>query len=990
MTDSALSSLFPTNQIGADGFNWFIGQIESGRGEDPKGSGRHRVRIVGHHPKSCNMVKTEDLGWAQTMMPVTNPHTPGGAHSISDQLESGTWVVGFFLDPDRQMPMIMGSIGRVANSFTEDESEDEDPTPGEDKCKEFTTFVKPKNKIIFDQFPDTTELDTVAAGHAADGTERPEPKDTSTEATSEATSTEDTGEATSTEATSEATSTEATSEATSKISGATNHIIAKYSQNTGTNPTGANWCLGMADKCGKETDLSNTFTRLFAEMLAETQNNDGKLGTYLVGQLTGEMTNQIEVGRKYVTQAVQVTRTFIANVKGFVVEQMRAGVKLLTDALIYPNKTGNSLTPVTKFFNDMLANIGCEMADLGDRLAKFIEDIIFGYLFNIYKQTACHVDTFVNGMLNKIQSLMNDLLNSVLGPISDILGAVASAFNIIGDSINYVLSLLGITCSGPGKKCSKTTVSCTDCAGDKREDFLDRLLNDLEQWGVEPDWAQYVCEDAYEGRPIPKTDITFVGGIQNPPANPYIAYSIDDIKVKEGNIAEFTVRRAGVTDIISSVSFNTRPGTAVTDVDFQYTSGILGFVEGEVEKKILVRTFSDTEVEKDEDFFVIIFKHTPSTISSVAEQNIGRCVITKQSALPEPIEGGGFEGDDPTYYPTIPALNPNNPDNFPNTEDPEAANGSPDDDELDAGRELIQSYSVTPDKTSVKEGEFITYSIEAKNVPDGAVLKYQLFGENITPSDIVGFTLSGKFVVNSEKSTVIVGINEDNNIENSENLIFAIPGTAAQATVIILSDTESFNKEDQYAADDSSSDVPPFVETELPIAGSPITDPGGGIIDIPIENTGDPYQEAPAVFVTGYGHGAAAIALLDSNGYLSEVRVTSPGFGYKLNTPENAEKECIIDSFTMLRPGKEYTSVPTVYVNGDPAIAEALINSKGQVISVRTRNREMVFTSYPEVLIVGGGGYAAKFIPSFICLDPDARVDLGSAKIGTGSYIDCP
>lgn len=954
MTDSALSSLFPTNQIGADGFNWFIGQIESGRGEDPKGSGRHRVRIVGQHPKTCNMVKTEDLGWAQTMMPVTNPHTPGGAHSISDQLESGTWVVGFFLDPDRQMPMIMGSIGRVANSFAEDESEDEDPTPGEDKCKEFTTFVKPKNKIIFDQFPNTKELDTAAVGVAPDGTKR----------------TTEHGDIISEEA--------------------THHIIAKYSQNTETNPTGKNWCIERADTCGKETDLTNTFTRLFAEMLAETQNNNGKLGTYLVGKLTGEMTNVVEVGRRYVTKAVQVIRTFVANIKGFVVEKLREAVKALTDALIYPNKTGNSLTPVTKFFNDMLANIGCEMADLGDRLAKFIEDIIFGYLFNIYKQTACHVDTFVSGILNKIQSLMNDLLNSVLGPINDILGAVASAINIIGDSINYVLSLLGITCSGPGKKCSKTTVSCTDCGGDERDDFLDRLLNDLEQWGVEPDWAQYVCEDAYEGRPIPKTDVTFVGGIQNPPTNPYIAYSIDDIKVKEGNIAEFTVRRAGVTDIISSVSFNTRSGTAVTDVDFQYTSGILGFVEGEIEKKISVRTFSDTEVEKDEDFFVVLFKHTPSTISSVAEKNIGRCVITKQSALPEPIEGGGFEGDDPTYYPTIPALNPNNPDNFPNTEDPEAANGSPDDDELDAGRELIQSYSVTPDKTSVKEGEFITYSIEANNVPNGAVVKYQLFGENITPSDIVGFTLSGKFIVNSEKSTVIVGINEDNNIENSENLIFAIPGTAAQATVIISSDTESFNKEDQYAADDSSSEVPKLRETELPVSGDPITGDDGGIIDIPIENTGDPYQEAPAVFVTGYGYGAAAIALLDSNGYLSEVRVTSPGFGYKLNTSENAGKECIIDSFTMLRPGREYDTVPTVYVNGDPAIAEAVINTNGQVISVRIRNREMVFASYPEVLIVGGGGYGAKFIPSFMCLEPQARVDLGSAKIGTGSYIDCP
>ncbi len=172
MTDSALSSLFPTHQIGSDGFNWFIGQIESGVGEDPKGSGRHRVRIVGHHSKSCNIVKTEELGWAQTIMPVTNPHTPGGATSVSDQLESGTWVVGFFLDPDKQMPVIMGSIGRVANSFGEDEEEGEDPTPGEDRCKEFTTFIKPKNKVQADQFTNTIDNDTASVGVAADGIER--------------------------------------------------------------------------------------------------------------------------------------------------------------------------------------------------------------------------------------------------------------------------------------------------------------------------------------------------------------------------------------------------------------------------------------------------------------------------------------------------------------------------------------------------------------------------------------------------------------------------------------------------------------------------------------------------------------------------------------------------------------------------------------------------------------------------------------------------
>ncbi len=953
MTDSALSSLFPTHQIGSDGFNWFIGQIESGVGEDPKGSGRHRVRIVGHHSKSCNIVKTEELGWAQTIMPVTNPHTPGGATSVSDQLESGTWVVGFFLDPDKQMPVIMGSIGRVANSFGEDEEEGEDPTPGEDKCKEFTTFIKPKNKVQADQFTNTINNDTASVGVAPDGIERKT----------------DDGELIS--------------------QGSTILIDSFYSQNTETNPAGINWCIEVADECGKETDLSNTFMRLFSEMLAETQRNDGKLGTYLVGKVSGELTDAIKVGRRYVRKAVQIIRTFVASVKGFVIEKLKEAIKLLTDALLRPSKTGNALTPVTEFFNKMLATIGCEMADLGDRLAQFIEDIIFGYLFNIYRATACHVDSFVNGILNKIQSLMNGLLNSVLGPIQDLLGALAKPFDILGGAINYVLSLLGITCSGPGKKCSKVTTVCTNCGSDKRGDFLDELLESLEGMVDNPDWSQYVCPDAYTGRPIPKTDVSFVGGIQDPPANPYIAYSINDIKVKEGNIAEFTVRRAGVTNIISSVSFNTRSGTATEGKDYERVSGILGFVEGEVEKTIQVRTYSDTEVEQDEDFFVVIFKDTPGTISGVSEKNIGRCVIQAASTLPEPIEGGGFEGDDPSYNPTIPSLNPTDPDAWPSSEIPDTTTGSEDEEVDTSVRELPQLYTVVPDRNSVKEGEFITYTITTVNVPNGAVINYQLFGQDITPSDIVGFTLGGSFTIQSDTATVIVGINEDANVERSETLIFSIPGTGAAASVVIESDIDSFSSEEKYKADDSSSNVPILEPTKVPIAGDPITGDAGEIIHIPIDFTGDTYQEAPSVFVSGDGFGAAAIALLDDKGYVSEIRVTDPGFGFKLNTPTVAKKECIIDSFTMIRPGRDYKSTPTVYVNGDTTIAEAVVEN-GQIVSIRIKNREITFDEYPEVLILGGGGYGARFLPSFVCLEPDVRVKIGSAKVGTGSYIDCP
>ena len=57
------------------------------------------------------------------MMPVTSPH-PGGATSVSDQLGPGVWVVGFFLDNDKQQPVIMGSIGRVPNSKTESDDQD--------------------------------------------------------------------------------------------------------------------------------------------------------------------------------------------------------------------------------------------------------------------------------------------------------------------------------------------------------------------------------------------------------------------------------------------------------------------------------------------------------------------------------------------------------------------------------------------------------------------------------------------------------------------------------------------------------------------------------------------------------------------------------------------------------------------------------------------------------------------------------------------------
>ena len=117
---------------------------------------------------------------------------------------------------------------------------------------------------------------------------------------------------------------------------------------------------------------------------------------------------------------------------------------------------------------------------------------------------------------------MNELLNSILGPLQDILGAIAEPLNMIGNAINYILRLLGISCSGPDKTCAKYKEVCTD--GEKKEkgddkDFLDGLLESIDNlFGDTPaDYTQYVCEEAYTGQPLAVTTIGFIGGVPKSP-----------------------------------------------------------------------------------------------------------------------------------------------------------------------------------------------------------------------------------------------------------------------------------------------------------------------------------------------------------------------------------------------------------------------------------------------------------------------------------------
>ena len=986
--DQLVSQLIPTQRIGNDGFQWWVGQIEGTAAdeENNKGGYRFKVRIVGDHPGDPELVSTADLPWANVMMPVTVPFIPGNGGGAHPQLEIGCWVIGFYMDTEKQKPIIMGSIGQ---------------TPG-------------ATKVFTERTPDTPPFTTAIPqlNAQADGPPKQKgtDKNTATGGLSDGTTDGDDNPRVTTPP----------------------KKVAPLKNKTAV---AEDWCQSKAEKCD-DNDLTSQLTGIMGEFLAAVQNNGGNIGTYLVNQANGQIMDGVNIARGYVNKAMRVVNEFVARVKGFIIEKLTNAVKDLINALLFPSDTGNSLTPVTEFFNNLLKQLGCSIADIGDRLAEWLTNLLMSYVQQIYKSVACQIDALVNGIISKINSLITGLLDDILGPLNDILGAIAAPLNIIGGAVNFVLNLLGINCSGPDRSCSKKKAVCTNGGEELEEegDFLDDLLAGIDNLfpATGADYTQYVCDDAYKGNTLEFTTIGFTGGIPKgggnngfipgTPGNPggdytgdpigendgvkqdrRITYKVSNITVEEGDIAEFVVTRTGYIQSSSSVKYKTLKyrGSATENEDYIPVNDILGFAPGETSKRIFVRTLNSVEREEDENFFILLRKNTPkkgSKIQTKFATTIASCTITEGSKT-EPYNPYRGTTKNPEYelsetFPP-PLTNPTDDDGDgdttgPDIYDPPADDGGDRDTnddgfDDDTGLELAETVSVTADRSTCPEGEFIVYTITTTNMENGRILYYTLSGNGITSDDFITGNTAGQFVVNDNKAKVTVGINDDGVVEDAEVLRFTVNGFAAFVDVIIL-DGEDGDIEDG-GEDDDTLVSDPFVP---PTAGTPITDPGGGIIEIPVDNPGSPWSEPPYVFVIGEGIGATATALLDRDGFLTEIRVKTPGYGYRKNTPEDSEKRCIIDAFTVVRPGVGYTEPPTIYVDKRTDVAEAIIDDQGFVIGARVLDRVVTYDKFPEIVIVGGNGYGAKLLPSLACLDTEALSNIGSTKIGTGRYVDCP
>ena len=931
--DDAISRFSPSSKIGNDGFGWWVGQIEATAADEAnnKGGYRYKVAIVGRHPKKGDEATTADLPWANVMMPVSQPFAPGNITGAAAQLTPGCWVLGFYLDNDKDKPMIIGSIGQ---------------TPGSTSFKQ--TVTTEGDNIRFETGDRTGQY---AVDPYTDGD--PGASDTSKQ-------------------------NGGPSDGTKRGDGEFRVDSGSYSINI----KDEQWCQLTAETC-QDIDMKTQMTNIIGQMLADIQSSNGNIGDYYVSKYTGGIYKASDTARVYVNKAVSVVREFLGRLKGFIITKIREGVEALIKAVLAPNETGNVLTPITEFMNGLLKSLGCKIEDLGLRLIEWLTNLIMSYVENIYRAAVCQIDEFVNGIISKIYQLMNQLLNSILGPLQDILGAIAAPLNLIGSAINYILNLLGISCSGPDETCAEYKTVCTD--GSKKKDdndknFLDDLLDSIDNlFGDTPaDYTQYVCDEAYTGNPLVVTTVGFVGGIPQPGTDtrePKIVYDISDIEVSEGDVAKFTVTRYGTVNIASSLQFKTLDGqgSATAQTDYLSQSGILGFTAGETEKIISIQTLVDSVSDDNENFYIKLTNNSPSDGSDIKikfKKNIGQCTIIERD-LKEP-----YDPYKPGDLDPLTPIDDTPPSNFP-PDDGTTTSGDP-------------TFNVIANRTTCPEDEFIIYTVTTTNFPNGNIMYYTLTGNGITPSDIVGNKLSGEFVIQNNSAKVTVGIREDSTIEDEETLTFSINGTGASVDVLITTDDDlGIGDFDTGIGDDLSTVVQPF---RFPVidTGSIITDNSGGIIEIPVDNTGDPFAEPPMVFVSGEGVGATATALLDDNGFVTEIRVQSSGFGYKKNLAKDKGVRCIVDAFTVLSPGIGYDSVPKMYVNGELGIAEAVINDDGFVIGARILNRTLTFDKFPKIEIVGGGGYGARLLPSLACLDTEALTKVGSTKIGTGKYIDCP
>lgn len=96
---------------------WFIAKVVD-RENDETQSGKIKIRILGVHDDESN-IPDERLPWAYPMVPITSPSTDRiGVVPVG--VTANSTVFGFWIDRDRQIPIVIGTMYQSQKPKSED------------------------------------------------------------------------------------------------------------------------------------------------------------------------------------------------------------------------------------------------------------------------------------------------------------------------------------------------------------------------------------------------------------------------------------------------------------------------------------------------------------------------------------------------------------------------------------------------------------------------------------------------------------------------------------------------------------------------------------------------------------------------------------------------------------------------------------------------------------------------------------------------------
>jgi hypothetical protein len=1000
------SYIGPNNFVGKDGFHWWVGQIEKSdkrgvkdRDQNGKNSNRFHVRIVGHHLKSCEAIKTEDLPLAQTVAPTTQPY--GYHSSTSTPLEAGDWVIGFFMDSDMaQQPFILGSIGSIANA----ESKENLPYPklegDEEDCRAFTNFAPEKINPYMTIARDEKTLTEATQGFVA----------TTVQA--------------------------GTSKYPTKQGPGGPSSIMHGPHQPGGNLNAAGYkCTTLSQAQCPAGRTASKLEIILSELFKIVSQSGGQIGSQLTSKVTGYAITGQQFVMGYVNKILAVISGGYAWVKGELYNLLQQGVQFLVNSLLSlitdkakpknakppydPKNPRKLLDKIEKFLTDQLAKIGCTIESLYDRLLGFIMNTIFDAVNRIWSNAICAVDEFVANIIQKIQSFIEDAIQAILGPLLEILGAVGKVFDGIGAVISQIFDVLGISCSGLPKECKKPVQECGEgpkVKQGKGEDFLDRLLNDLNAppskdpltGGIKYS-PPSVCEESRDPQ-VPEVDIVIGGGDPMPEEvpNPDSGGETDGPQTGGGS----TLDDETLTILIDPRSVTKRVGQNHTfEVVAATSKGSAISYQWQVYDAIRnpAIVLWDDIPEANQSTYTV------EDIQLTQDQYTYRCLVSASNTNPSSLTSAAatislfdnadvvdtsprrFNDYSVTIRQSVSSINyttfnaqSNRYDHvFDNSNLRQRAFG------FDSNVEVLYIpsprridyvvenpvYQISVFPKIVNAGQKFRVTLRTENINNNSAIPFYIFGPNLQFSDFEEGTFTGIFNVVDNYATFDFTVSKEISLVEDE-LVYAALYNGAAATEFVIRGTYK-------------PVIPETIplEPQPPTACPPIISSEGQVLSIQICKPGTRYITPPDVFIQseGNGYGASAVAVLDDDGYVKEIKIVRAGRGYP-PAPPSDNLNCVITGFTIVKGGFGYSSPPTVLVDGDPTVAEAIV-SNGVLVDIRVKQRTKEFLDNPIVRIIASTtGLGAIAVANISCLDRERVNELADIVGPTpvGEYIDCP